>query len=101
MGGEKGRPGNDMGGQFPFFVLFSVVWDCDRVQVDLFRVRPLKSYVPVPRVSGATSWTRGEVEVVVAGEGGWCSHVRGPRGFWVHLPPAVAVQLGHPSCTPA
>jgi hypothetical protein len=85
-------------GQFPFFVLFSVVWVCNRVQQDLFRVRPPKSYVPVPRVSGAISRTRGEVEVVVSGEGGWCSHVRGPPGFWAHLPPAVAVQLRNPSC---
>lgn len=82
VGGEEGRPGNRNGeGQLPFFVLFSVVWVCDRFQQGLVRVRAPKSYVPVPRVSGS-SLGLAVRRKCGRREGGWCSRLCGPRGPW-------------------
>lgn len=95
-------------GELPFFVLFSVVWVCDRVQEGLVRVRP-PNYVPVPRVSGAVFGTRGEAEVWSPGKGvgvhaSAARGVPGPGsvGSWALLVPAAAAQLRNPgSSSPA
>lgn len=95
-------------GELPFFVLFSVVWVCDRVQEGLVRVRP-PNYVPVPRVSGAVFGTRGEAEVWSPGKGvgvhaSAARGVPGPgsAGSWALLVPAAAAQLRNPgSSSPA
>lgn len=97
VGGEKGRPGNEVGRGIS--VLCSVL-GCGSVTGSngaWFVSGPPKSYVPVPRVSGTVSRTRGEAEVVVAGEGGWCSHLCGPRGPG----PTFLLQSLSPSATPA